>query len=192
MLVNSVVYSKLWYVATTHYLTADFFVWLDRLVFSFIWKRKEKVERPSLSNPFEEGGLYSVHAEYSNIALVITKHIYNLLLGPRKPWSSLARYWLALPLRKYSADLWSNSMLHSDQTSLFYMEALKAFTKAVDNCAIINCTNNSNISKYKYGILVPTITVEPRIYIHEDNEVVQLIWRRINILPLSPEPRDVA
>jgi hypothetical protein len=61
ILVNVLVLSKLWYVATVCVFTNAFFRWLEKQIFSFVWKNVDRLERLAVIKPLKDGGLNFVH-----------------------------------------------------------------------------------------------------------------------------------
>ena len=68
-LINSMVFSKLWYVATIVPLNSHYSKLLTRLVFQFIWGKIESVKRDTMYLPCKEGGINLVNISLKSSGL---------------------------------------------------------------------------------------------------------------------------
>jgi exonuclease III len=187
-LLNVTLLSKLWYVATCHILSPELHIWLERLIFNFIWgSTSEKMRRLTLIRPYNEGGLGAVHIK-SRCAALYIKHLTHLIERPETLWAPLARYWVALPLRKHDNEVWNNLAPHAPQPNYFYKEAYKHYTLFVN----LNPTPVpvKAIVKKAYTTLVLASSVPPRVFNNHHPEERKALWNRLQKIPISPEARN--
>lgn len=75
---NIFILSKLWHIATVTLLSKTFTKKLETMVFSYIWKTMEKLQRTVVYNIYTAGGLGVFHIP-SRIAALTVKHIANYI-----------------------------------------------------------------------------------------------------------------
>jgi exonuclease III len=187
-LLNVTLLSKLWYVATCNLLSPSFHIWFERLIFNFIWGSNcEKMKRLTVIRPYTEGGLGAVHIR-SRCASLQIKHLKMLVDRPDTLWAPLARYWVALPLRKFDRGVWSNLSPHAPHPNNFYREAYK-------NYALYNELHPAPVStkaivKKAYAALMLASSIPPKVFMNHEPEERKDFWRRLTKLPISPEARN--
>jgi exonuclease III len=187
-LLNITLLSKLWYIATCIILTPAFHIWVERLIFNFIWGSKcEKMKRLTLIRPYNEGGLGAVHIK-SRCAALYIKHLTHLVENPDKLWASLARYWVAMPLRHYNAEVWSNMAPHAPRPNKFYSEAFQHYARYKELHPPPVATKD--IVKHAYGVLIKTTSLPPKVFDTHPPHEKEALWKRLAKLPISPEARN--
>ena len=188
-LLNVTLLSKLWYVATCNLFSPGFLVWAERLVFNFIWgSSSEKMKRLTLIRPYTEGGLGAVHIQ-SRCASLLVKHLKQLVDRPDTLWAPLARYWVAMPLRKFESEVWSNLNPHAPHPNSFYSEAYKSYARFHR----LNPTPVSfrSVVKIAYRALTSAESLPPRVFDINDPDEKKAFWRRLSKSLVSPEARNL-
>ena len=187
-LLNVTLLSKLWYVATCNLLSPNFLVWIERLIFQFIWgSNSEKMRRLTLIRPYTEGGLGAVHIK-SRCASLLVKHLKHLTERPDTLWAPLARYWVAMPLRKFEKEVWSNLNPHAPHPNNFYSEAYKSY--ALYDQIHPTPVSSKVIVKVAYGALSWALSTPPKIFDSHDPDEKKSLWKRLSKLPISPEAKN--
>jgi zinc-binding in reverse transcriptase len=185
ILINVLVLSKLWYIATVCVFTNAFFKWLEKQIFSFAWKNVDRLERLAVIKPLKDGGLNLVHPGQKCRAIRI-KHI-TTFISSKKLWSSCTAYLCALPLHKLVPKVWSNMQLHSLDLPHFYTSTVEDFKRLWP--ILNNCIEKGNL-KTIYEHLVLEISVPAKIETTRSDVTLKYIWYKIQKFPLSPEPKN--
>jgi hypothetical protein len=188
-LFNIVILARLWYTGSCLALSKTFVEAAERISFQYLWKTVEYVGRKTVLLPRLEGGLGLIHIP-SRLASLRVMHLKRFLVGDNIKWHSFARYWAALSLRHFRADLWSNLEPHSVWQPTYYHRALR------DVRLLQSITQQFNFStvtlKFVYTHLAAGHCVRPRIENIRPTVDFRLTWKAIDNSFLSPKARDVA
>jgi hypothetical protein len=96
---NIFILAEVWHFSTISSLSAGFMKQAETLLFKFIRKKMETLQRTVVFNIFRAGGLGVFHVPSRRSALAV-KHLANYVFHRQKRWVPLADYWLAIPMRK--------------------------------------------------------------------------------------------
>ena len=133
LVLNSLVLSRLWYIASVFPIPTSEFRELERQIFDFIWSGKTSpIQRRTVYLPSADGGLGLVHPLYKQQSLQL-KLLNQIVLSTNSHIATqLPRYWLGrklAPLKYEWSFLASNALPHFIGPHLppFYRDLLDLF-----------------------------------------------------------------
>ena len=104
ILINSLILSRIWFLASILHLPKWAVRDIEKAVFTFLWGDKgvEPIKRSTLYLPVGKGGLGLLHPQLQNHAL--TMKFFHCIVTPTytTDWVLLARYWMGARLPKHN------------------------------------------------------------------------------------------
>jgi len=184
--INVFILAKVWYIAAVKLITAKSITKINSLIFKFVWKSTEKVNRPTVCLPTDLGGLGLTHIKTKCEALTI-KHALQAYLQPGKAWASCARYWTNISFNKFFPGSWSNGEIHTLQANNFYKTVISSFSN-FKKCKP-EPLSLRNIIKTAYNFNISKIT-KPKVADLDDADRRAEAWKRLKSMDIAPEARD--
>ena len=189
VILNNVIFSKLWYMATVLVFSDSFLLWLERRTYKYLWPRTEKIKRGTVCLPVKEGGLGLVDVR-AKCQTLRTKHAFHLMANPDSPWAVFASYWTAIPLRRYSIAHWSNITPHStSDNNPFYNAVISDFK--IFKLKYPDYMSPHLVNKVAYSLFMRERSPLPRVMDSADAELVCKCWAALKRIPLSCASRDL-
>jgi hypothetical protein len=157
---NIFILSKVWHIATVSSLSAGFMKQAETLIFKFIWKKMERLQRTVVFNIFTADGLGVFHVPSRRSALAV-KHLANYIFHRQKRWVPFADYWLAIPMRNFLSNSRVRPAVRAERgPPAFYREALAAFRVFTDRGGTL--VDSPSLVKIVYRSLIATIVTPPK------------------------------
>ena len=163
-LVNTLILTKVWYLATFYPPSKEILKKLEVLIFNFIWNGKtDKVNRATMYLPVKDGGIGLVNIHYKYLSLFLSQ-MMKVFLNHDASWIHFGHMYLGLLLRKYDGYVFSNcGHPHRIITKPgFYKEisiALNILTRANPDFRI----NENMTSKNFYALLMSSLKTKARV-----------------------------
>ena len=134
--VNVMVLSKLWYLASVVYVPDVYLNLIEKEIFAFIWgeNKMELINRNSCYFPKKDGGLSLVNIRIKILSIQIaqvSKVIYNENLA----WTFFANVWLGISLRRFNDYSFTNLIPHCIEDLPSFYENMRSnlyFLKDLD------------------------------------------------------------
>ena len=176
LVVNTVIYPLFYYIAPVYRMPDAVVKDLNKAVFSFIWGegKPDLVTRLVISLPKESGGL-GLDNIRTKVDALFVKPLFPLVDGNYPTFLSLARYFLAKPLRIPFSCMWSNSRPNSDLCSpslVFAGDILKRLFVVSDSFHV-DCKKTKGIVK----LLLHNISVNIHIVQKHPTFPWDKIWK---------------
>jgi hypothetical protein len=185
---NIFILSKLWHVATTTPLSKPFLQKTETMVFHFIWKTMEKLQRSVVFNIYPAGGLGIFHIP-SRIAALAIKHIANYIYNRNKRWVPFSDYWLAIHLRNLLPPGSVRGGARSERgTNNFYTDAIKNLEIFTDRGGAL--ADSTSMVKTAYRSLLATVITPPKALLYASTDRLA-VWRRLRAKHFSPNARNL-
>ena len=120
-LINTMVLSKLWHIATVIPISNDYVKLITRLIFTFIWGKMENISRKTMYLPCSLGGVGLVNISLKAQSLILNQ-AFKVYLNRNNPWVQFGHTYLGLTLRRFDGYDFQNNRPHC-------IEDLPAFYK---------------------------------------------------------------
>ena len=131
-IVNVMLCSKIWYLASIMVMSPNFIDGTLKELFTFIWNNNtELVNRNTLYLDISKGGINVVHVLCKCKALLV-KHVLSWLKGTKCKWQYFTIYWCGLSVRRYRSDFAMNNMPHSEFIPRFYSACMEYFNEYIN------------------------------------------------------------
>ena len=187
-MINSNILSMVWYLATVNLISNRTAVDIERKMFKFLWRDMEKLNRPTITLPFGEGGLGLNNLKLKCKTLQV-KYILRSYLVTDSARSSFTKYWTNIALRNHFPEAWDNSSGHNISPDRFHSVAVTSFKdfKKIHPEEV----NLKVCTRVVYGHLVKKEIAPPKALALPDHVRRAEAWRRLKKLPLSAEVIDL-
>ena len=150
---NSACVTKIVYYVTCGLMPRHYLKIFQRSMFRFVWSSAfEPICRKTLHLPFIEGGINIPNIDLKIRSLYLV-HLTKLLQGHNAVWTYFAKYWLAIPLRKYNQSIYGNNFPHSEVIPTFYRKCLEVLKHAKSTDENIDITLPYKASKFYMSLL---------------------------------------
>ena len=164
-LINTMVLSRLWYVATVlppppHYINL-----IQRKVFDFLWSsRNEQVKRDTMYLPTEKGGTGVVNIKLKVQSLLLTQVAKVAQNAESVPWTRFRHMYLGLMLRKLPGYVFNNIQPHCvvQDAAPFYKECLQAVQGVIAAKPNFSFSQGQSC-KYFYHLLLEAKAHTPKV-----------------------------
>ena len=133
LILNSIVLSRLWYIASVLPIPTSEFRELERQIFDFLWSGKTSpLQRRTVYLPHAEGGLALVHPLYKQNSLQLKLLNQVVLSDQHQTFTQLPRFWFGrrlAPVKHEWSFLASNALPHFVGPNLppYYRDLLDMF-----------------------------------------------------------------
>ena len=193
IIVNVMILSKLWYLASIIVVPETLIKALERLIFSFIWGREnwEPIKRSTLYLSKEQGGLGLVNIALKVISLhlvFVSKIIYN---DNDYLWVPLADLWIGLQLVRFKDYLFSNTQPHCvDDLPIFYNLLVKNLhnLRKLDPSFTFERGRSAN---WYYKYLMEKTKVNPRVLSRFPQINFSLVFKNASHSKVDPSLKNV-
>ena len=119
-LVNSMVLSKLWYIATVMPISTNYVRLINRLIFSFLWGKIESVSRKTMYLPCSMGGIGLVNIMLKAQSLILNQ-VMKVYMSRDYYWVNFGHTYLGITLRRFAGYDFVNNRPHCvEDPPLFY------------------------------------------------------------------------
>ena len=195
VVVNAVIFSKLWYVGKIITLNTHYLDKLYTQLRAFNWNIRSKdgertqtikLARETLCLRSSDGGVGLVDVRLKLQAFRIM-HIIDFLYGPWHPWKDIATYWISMDLRQYKTDLFTNASPHALRKPKFYAICVKNFVDFRNKHPEVLLT--SMTTKSLYNILLDDFDHIPKIVEKHPGTDYTLIFPHCNDKHYDPHVR---
>ena len=169
-LINSLISSKIWYVAHTYPLPESFLILINKVIFHFIWNSKgNHINRDTLCRSKLDGGIGLINIDLKAKSIFTATTLKTLLFSEDE---SLIRYYIMDKMNKITK-LGNNTKEKSNTCTPYYEQAIENVKK------IHKMEKFPNVnSKEIYLSLLPKM--QPRIEIQYPNYNWNKIWKCLN------------
>ena len=186
-LCNVMILPTIWYLATIFPPNKDILKTIERIIFSFVWERKQdKINRQTMCLPVKEGGIGLVNIQCKYLALFLAQ-MMKIYLNVKTPWVNFGHMYLGLILRKYEGYTFTNND-HPHRLIIepgFYMEIKNALGKISQ--AKPDFTLQSNYtSKTFYKLLMETKNVKPKCIDKDPNIDFKILFSQLEKSLIDP------
>jgi len=183
---NTFILTKVWYLANVKLISTVTINSINKLLFNFLWKKTEKVNRLTVCLPSESGGLGLANIKIKCQAMRI-KHAIQAYMKLDTPWISYAKYWTNVSFNKFFPGVWNNNEPHTLEPSPFYKEVIEIYSEYRKSKP--ETLSLQNIMKVAYNHLIIK-TIKPKACFLDDADMRAEAWKRLKKSILEPEARD--
>ena len=108
ILLNTIILSKVWYLASVIPLPAAHLKTIEGIILDFLWgdTRYRPISPKTFYLPISKGGLGLLHPKHQSAALRLKYFFYITDPNRTELWILYARYWLSFRLKKYNNRDW--------------------------------------------------------------------------------------
>ena len=194
IVVNVMVLSKLWYLASVVVLPEKYIVQIEKLVFDFFWSSKmELVRRKTMYLAKEEGGIgvVNIRAKVGSLQLVQAAKV--MFDTGELAWVGFGHIWLGLALIKYGSYSFSNSVPHCvEDVPGFYGSVLALLNVLYKDKSVDFRFVQGQTCKGYYNVLVNRQKETPRVTSVFPQLDFQEIFKNLTNKILDPVVLDVS
>jgi exonuclease III len=185
---NIFILSKLWHIATVTPLSKPFLLKVETMVFKFIWKKMEKLQRSVVYNIYTAGGLGTFHIP-SRIAAFAVKHIANYIYARHKRWVPFTDFWIAIHLRNLLPPGFARAGARAEKgTNAFYANAIKHLEIFTDRGGTLMDSNS--MVRITYRTLLATVVSPPKALTYAPTDRLA-VWRKLRAPHFAPKARNL-
>ena len=162
-LVNVMILSKLWYVATVVPPPRHYVKLVQKRAFDFLWSsRNEPVRRETMYLSVEEGGVGVVNIRLKVQSLLLMQ-VSKVVLNRDSPWVGFGHMFLGLRVARLNCYQFSNKHPHCSRgdAPYFYQQCLQAIEDVQEAQPDVSFTVCS--CKRFYGVLQAATAVIPKV-----------------------------
>ena len=149
-LLNTVILSKVWYLATVIPMPENTFKEIEGILRDFIWTddRYRNIKLAHFYLPISKGGLGLLHPKHQSAALRLKYFFYITDKNKDAVWLKYARYWLTYRLNKYKNKDWD--FLLKIKCAKYNATLPPISTDDIDNTIHISYWDSMGIFPYHY------------------------------------------
>jgi hypothetical protein len=192
-LVNVMVLSKLWYVATVVPPSRYYIDRIQKRVFDFIWSSGfEPIKRETMYLPREKGGIGLVNIKLKVQSLIL-RQVLKVVLSTEIPWTNFGHMYLGLRLARVSGYKFCNRLPHASMQDIpaFYKECIAGID------ALMSAKPNLQLAqpwtcKTLYQLLLSAVGHPPRVTTDYPSVPFDKVFSDLKCPHLDPTTVDVS